>query len=150
MPVDLVVMSISILFNLVLLTVVTRLTRHYNALTKGIDKKTLTNALQGIQQSLALHEHSLDHLKQTSATLARDMLRTLRPPLLKRFNPFGDTGGDQSFVLGLLDGHKDGIVITSLHSRENTRFYIKSVKGGAGVEHPLSTEEQKTIAQKSK
>jgi hypothetical protein len=69
---------------------------------------------------------------------------------LKRFNPFGDTGGDQSFILAILDGNKDGVVITSLHSRENTRFYVKSVEGGVGIDHPLSDEEQKIISRLGK
>ena len=62
-----------------------------------------------------------------------------------RFNPFADTGGDQSFVFAILDGNDTGIVLTSLHSRSTTRWYAKNVKKGKGVDFDLSQEEEKTI-----
>lgn len=127
-----------------------RLSRHYNALTRGIEPKTLMNALVGIQKTLAGHEHSQESLKNELHKVSDDSILHLQHLTLKRFNPFGDTGGDQSFILAILDGNNDGVVITSLHSRENTRFYVKSVKGGVGIEHPLSTEEQKLITRKGK
>lgn len=62
-----------------------------------------------------------------------------------RFNPFPATGGDQSFALSLLDETDSGFVLSSLHSRDTTRFYAKTVKNGAGVGHELSKEEIKAI-----
>lgn len=64
---------------------------------------------------------------------------------LLRFNPFHDTGGDQSFILALLDSHDTGVVISSLHTRTGTRWYAKGVLSGRGQEHELSNEEQKAI-----
>ncbi len=139
-----------LLLDVILFLSLARITRHYNSLTKGIDKKTLTNVLQGIQQSLATHERSIEGTHKALNHLVESVRTHLHTPSLTRFNPFGDTGGDQSFILGLLDGNKDGIVITSLHSRENTRFYVKSVKAGVGIEHPLSSEEEKAINRKAK
>jgi hypothetical protein len=108
------------------------------------------NALEGIQKNLAGQEHAQESLKNELQKVASDSVIHLQHLVLKRFNPFGDTGGDQSFILAILDGNNDGVVITSLHSRENTRFYVKSVKGGVGIEHPLSPDEQKLITRKGK
>lgn len=47
---------------------------------------------------------------------------------LTKYNPFKETGGNNSFSLVLLDGNKNGIIITSLHTRERTRLYLKQVK----------------------
>ena len=47
-----------------------------------------------------------------------------------RYNPFKSTGGDQSFILSLLDDYNNGVVITSFHSRETTRIYAKKIKEG--------------------
>jgi hypothetical protein len=63
---------------------------------------------------------------------------------LVRFNPFGDTGGNQSFALALLDSEGDGVVILSLHSREGTRIYVKPVKKGK-AELKVSDEEERAI-----
>jgi hypothetical protein len=59
---------------------------------------------------------------------------------LVRFDAFADAGGAQSFSLALLDRAADGIVLTSLHSRQVTRLYIKSVRAGR-ADVPLSGEE---------
>ena len=140
--------SITLLALLISLINAFRLTRtikHYDNLTKGVEPKHLIRALEGIQKTLAEHERSSAITKKELINIEEKLKSHLQSLVLKRFNPFGDTGGDQSFILALLDGNKDGVVITSLHSRENTRFYVKSVKGGVGIDHPLSPDEQKII-----
>lgn len=67
-----------------------------------------------------------------------------------RFNPFSHTGGDQSFALCLLDENNDGIVISSLHSRENTRVYAKKLTNGSSPDQILSKEEKAVINQAMK
>ena len=63
---------------------------------------------------------------------------------LVRFNPFEDTGSDQSFVIALLDGKHDGFVLSSLHGRGTTRVFAKAVAAGLSV-HELSNEEAEAI-----
>ncbi|MGB9609254.1 MAG: DUF4446 family protein, partial [Minisyncoccia bacterium] len=63
---------------------------------------------------------------------------------LIRFNPFADTGGNQSFALALLNNFNNGVVISSLHGREGTRIYAKPVIAGKS-KYNLSTEEIKAI-----
>ncbi|MGI8827751.1 MAG: DUF4446 family protein [Chloroflexota bacterium] len=60
---------------------------------------------------------------------------------LVRFSPFHDTGGDQSFALALLDGQGDGVIVTALHSRTDSRLYAKPVERGASP-YSLSPEER--------
>lgn len=64
---------------------------------------------------------------------------------LTRFNPFNDLGGDQSFILTLLNENNSGAVITSLHNRDLTRIYAKPVKNGEGENSVLSKEEKLAI-----
>ena len=61
-----------------------------------------------------------------------------------RFNPFKDIGGDQSFVIALLDKDNSGLVISSLYGREGTRIYTKPIEKGNSSHH-LSDEEQEAI-----
>ena len=65
---------------------------------------------------------------------------------LVRFNPFEDTGGNQSFALALLDAHGDGFIVSSLHARTVTRVYGKAVAGGKS-EAALSGEEAEALRQ---
>lgn len=64
---------------------------------------------------------------------------------LVRFNPFEDTGGDQSFIVALLNGNNSGIVISSLHSRNGTRVYAKQIFAGKAQNHELSKEEREVV-----
>jgi hypothetical protein len=61
-----------------------------------------------------------------------------------RFNPFKELGGNQSFSIALLDGKDDGIVITSLYTREGNRVFAKPIKNG-NSEYPLLEEEKEAI-----
>ena len=61
-----------------------------------------------------------------------------------RFNPFDDTGGDQSFAVAMLDSADNGIAVSSLHSREGTRVYAKQIIKGESRNH-LTDEEKEAI-----
>lgn len=64
---------------------------------------------------------------------------------LLRYNPYDDTGGDQSFTICLLDNHKTGVVITSLHARSGTRVFAKPVILGKASKFQFSKEEEEVI-----
>ncbi|MEA1937116.1 MAG: DUF4446 family protein [Patescibacteria group bacterium] len=61
-----------------------------------------------------------------------------------RFNPFGDVGGNQSFVIALLDNSLSGVIIQGLYSREGVRVYSKQIKEGKS-EYALGKEEEEAI-----
>lgn len=61
-----------------------------------------------------------------------------------RYNPFEDTGSNQSFALAMLDRQNDGIVLSSLHSRQQTRIFLKPIVGGRS-ETALSAEETEAL-----
>lgn len=63
-----------------------------------------------------------------------------------RFNPFEHTGGDQSFAICLLDRDDNGVIISSLYTRDGVRVYAKEVEHAA-PQHPLSDEEKKVLAE---
>jgi hypothetical protein len=80
--------------------------------------------------------------------LARRLERASRSHLQRvgflRFNPFRDAGGDQSFAVAVTDQDGNGAVISSLHSRDVTRVYGKSLAGWESP-YPLTEEEQEAI-----
>ncbi len=61
-----------------------------------------------------------------------------------RFNPFGDVGGNQSFVIALLDNSLNGVIIQGLYSRDGVRVYSKEIKEGKS-EYALGKEEEEAI-----
>ena len=64
---------------------------------------------------------------------------------ITRFNPFDDMGGNQSFILTLLNQANSGVVLTSLHNRDITRLYAKPIKNGEGDNVTLSKDEKLAI-----
>ena len=63
---------------------------------------------------------------------------------LVRYNAFRETGSDLSFSLALLDRNLNGVVLTSLFGREESRCYGKPVKQGQSS-HYLSDEENQAL-----
>lgn len=120
---------------------------HYNKLTKGVEKKSLTHVLEELLKNQKETGIKIDQITKRCQQIEQDEIPHIQKIGLIRFNPFTDTGGNQSFVLALLDGKNDGVVISSLHSREATRWYSKKIKDGKGQEHELSEEEKKAVQQ---
>lgn len=64
---------------------------------------------------------------------------------LVRYDAFEEMGGQLSFSAALLDERGDGLVITSINGRTETRTYAKPIRG-LGSEHNLSQEERGAIS----
>lgn len=122
-----------------------RINKFSRQFTEGISKKNLHSLLEKILKDLDDKEEKLSGLTEEIEKLRGENIYDIKKIGLVRFNPFVDTGGDQSFCLALLDGEDNGIVVSSLHSRETTRVYAKTVKNGKGVDYQLSTEEIQAI-----
>jgi hypothetical protein len=91
-----------------------------------------------LRQEVNAAEHHLD-------TARADLADAIRHVSVVRYDAFADMGGRLSFSAALLDDAGDGIVLTSINGRTETRSYAKGVKGG-GSEHTLSPEEEQAIA----
>lgn len=107
--------------------------------TAGLDE-ILAGQATRIQQ-LAERVDALNALERELEASTR---RALQKVGVVRFNPFQDSGGDQSFAIALLDQGGTGVVVSSLHGRAETRIYAKQVANGRSKQS-LSDEEQQAI-----
>lgn len=64
---------------------------------------------------------------------------------LVRYNPFGRTGNEQSFVIALLNKQNSGLVINFIYTHQGIRVYTKKVNKNKGEEYNLSEEEEKAV-----
>ena len=83
--------------------------------------------------------HQLAHRLEKAAFFSLQHLGVVR------YNPFPGTGGDQSFAIALVDGHGNGVVLSSLHARELTRVYAKPLQKWESA-YSLTDEEKQAIA----
>lgn len=118
---------------------------HYQKLTKGITKKDLKSILEDLLKRFEKESVRVDELVKETQKIQSENGYNIQKMGLIRFNPFSETGGNQSFSLALLDGEDSGLVITSLHSREMTRIYAKPVKKQKADGFELSAEEKQAI-----
>lgn len=126
-----------------------RTTSHYNNLTKGTTEKSLKSILESVLKELKVAQNDISVLTKRCDTIEKAGFFHIQKIGLVRFNPFKDTGGDQSFILSLLDGKNTGVVISGLYSRSGTRWYAKKIVEGKGVEHELSEEEKNAVTRAS-
>lgn len=84
-------------------------------------------------------------LRQGLTQVRADVTDALRHIAVVRYDAFPDMGGRLSFSAALLDDAGDGLVLTSINGRSETRTYAKGVKAGVS-EHQLSPEEEQAIS----
>jgi hypothetical protein len=123
----------------------------FNKLTKGVEVGDLKKVLEAVLSSEEKHSLDIKDLSRRIANLEEDGKLHIQKVGVNRFNPFKEVGGDHSFSLAILDDEDTGVVITSLHTRDRTRVYMKDLKKGKSA-NELSDDEKKAIviAQKRK
>jgi hypothetical protein len=124
---------------------VAELRRRLDVLTRGDDGRSLQAVLESELGRLDAMSAEVNRLTGRADALTQSGRKAFQRIGLVRFNPFEDTGGNQSFALALLDAEDDGIIVSSLHARGGTRIYAKAIAGGR-PEAALSDEESSALA----
>jgi hypothetical protein len=138
--------GVALLSLLLLLLLALRLRR----LRKGL-QRALGEHGGDLVEVLGSHTTQLEDARRVMGELEvrvdtlRDHVRgTVSRVGLVRYDAFDDMGGALSFSTALLDEHGDGLVISAINGRTETRCYGKALIGGAS-DHHLSDEEQAAI-----
>jgi hypothetical protein len=123
-----------------------RATRAYREIVRDTDTggRSLHDLLAGNAAAVERTSERMADIEGMQAVLETRSQRSLQHIGMVRYNPFEDTGSDQSFAIALLDDRRDGVVISSLHGRANTRIFAKPVADGTSP-HNLSDEETEAI-----
>ncbi|KUK83580.1 MAG: hypothetical protein XD98_0308 [Microgenomates bacterium 39_6] len=123
--------------------------KRYRGLTKGVESGSLDKIIQKLIIDQEKNQKDFAAAKKELSQLQEKTQFHFQKKALVRYNPFNQTGGNQSFSLALLDGKNNGIVISSFHSREGTRLYAKTVVAGK-VDNSFSKEEKSAIKEAAK
>ncbi len=121
-----------------------RAMRSYRELVRDGETGSLHDRLVGSAEQAVRASERMGEIESVQGILEQRSVRSLQHIGLVRFNPFDDTGGDQSFAIALLNDARDGVVVSSLHGRANTRVFAKPVENGDSS-HNLSDEETQAI-----
>lgn len=118
--------------------------KRYRLFFAGPQANDLEEVITAEIQRLAKTEKTVEKIIEKLKAVDRMAHYGIQKVGVIRFNPFQNTGGDQSFAVALLDAHDNGIVISSLFGRESLRIYAKPVEKGDSS-YPLSDEEKEAI-----
>jgi hypothetical protein len=105
-----------------------------------------------LEDTLVMLEADIEKLKKAKESAEKE-LTTINAKLKKsirgletiRFNPFPDQGSNQSFAIGMLNEDGDGVVLSSLYSRDRMSIFAKPIKNKNSV-YELTTEEKEALA----
>ncbi len=119
--------------------------RRYYRLVRDVSGKDLKDIWTAHLSRVGEMRQSLEDLSRVIKDMQKANEQHLQKVSLIRFNPFADTGGNQSFAIALLDKAGCGVVISSLHGREGTRVYAKNVVSFGNSDLEFSKEESEAI-----
>lgn len=94
-------------------------------------------------------DKNVQELSRDLADFKQASRKNIQKVSVVRFNPFNESGGDQSFSLAVLDAENNGFIVTSLYGRDANRVYAKPVRRGSST-YQLSEEEKKAIGEAMK
>lgn len=108
-----------------------------------------------LEENIITLENNIEKLKSAKENIEKEIIeinkklrKSIRGLETIRFNPFPDQGSNQSFAVGILNEDGDGVIFSSLYSRERMSVFAKPIKNGKS-EYELTTEE-KNVLEKAK
>ncbi|MEK3790333.1 DUF4446 family protein [Paenibacillus sp. FSL R7-0204] len=122
-----------------------RIRSRYEAMMSGNGIEDLENLLVNLKNQGDMLEEAQQEQKALLEAAHTKMRGMKSKVAMKRYNAFGERGNDLSFSLAILDDNHSGIVLSSLHNRENSYIYAKPIEHGEST-YALSPEEKEVIA----
>lgn len=122
-----------------------RLLARYRALLQGPSGGDLEGLILRHADQIGALQQAEKRLTDRTEGLAKDARLHVQRVGVVRFNAFPDTGSDLSFSIALLDAFDNGVVMSSLYGRSESRIYAKPVQGGKST-YTLTDEEKQAIA----
>ena len=138
----LIAAAVSLLASIIILAWIlktdTRLKRFFLGKRAGDLEEAFTILAEDIEHLKAAKERLLADVSDAQAKLRKSIRRVETV----RFNPFSESGSNQSFAISFLDEEGDGVVLSSIYSRERMSVFAKPIKAHDS-EYELTEEERK-------
>ena len=136
---------VGVVIAVIALAKLSRLSRSYALLQAGEGRETIVDVMGRTIDEFHDLQDNVAGLDARLAATRRDLAMALRHVAVVRYDAFGDMGGRYSFSAALLDDSGDGLIITSIHARSETRTYIKGLASGTS-DIMLSPEEEQAVS----
>lgn len=124
-----------------------KLNRRYKQMMQGAEGLNLENLLMQHISEVKRTKEKVDKMEDECKRLGNISRNCIQYVAIVRFNAFEDTGSDLSYALAMLDAQKNGVVMSSIYGRNESRVYAKPVLAGESTYH--LTNEEKTALEKA-
>ena len=121
-----------------------RLEMKLKKLFAGTKADSLEEVIGSLHKALASQEKMSAEANEKIENLDSRVKRSVQSIKTLRFNPFQDSGSNQSFSIVMADEEGNGVVLPSLYERDRMSVYAKPIEDFSSV-HELTDEEQHII-----
>ena len=135
-----VIVIFLLLLTIILFNSLNKVEKKYRRMMRGANNK---NIEQMILENIDKIEESINKSNSALAdceNIRKEMKNNVDNVAILRYKAFEAIGGDLSFSVAILDGYNDGVVITSIYSRQESTTYAKPIEKGIS-RYDLSAEE---------
>ncbi|MFA6301183.1 MAG: DUF4446 family protein [Candidatus Paceibacterota bacterium] len=110
----------------------------------GKKANNLEDTIIALENDIVKLKTAKENTEKELTAINAKLRKSIRGLETIRFNPFPDQGSNQSFAIGMLNEENDGLVISSLYSRERMSIFAKPIKNGRS-QYELTTEEKEAL-----
>jgi len=110
----------------------------------GKKAKDLEDTIVALAENIKVLQQSKEKTEKEIIEINGKLRKSVRGLETIRFNPFPDQGSNQSFAMGILNEDGDGVVLSSLYSREKMSIFAKPIKNKKS-EYELTNEEKEVL-----
>ena len=119
-----------------------------NRIFSGKKAKDLEDVILDTKTQLKKLNVSKNEIEEYLETVEKRLRESVQGISTVRFNPFKDSGSNQSFATAFINQKGNGVVISSLYSRERVSIFAKPITNGAST-YELTDEEKKAVKEAS-
>lgn len=110
----------------------------------GKKTKDLEDTIATLGEDISKLKQAKENMEKEIVVMNSKLKKSIRGLQTIRFNPFPDQGSNQSFAISLMNEEGDGVVFSSLYSRERMSVFAKPIKNGKS-EYELTMEEKEAL-----
>lgn len=143
-------LAIACLIMLILLIIILcklkKLRRRVDDLTRGKDAESLEDTMLKFFEKIEALEDAEDTMHRDIRAIKDNLKNTYQKSALVKYDAFREMSGALSYSLALLDKNNNGVLVTSMYSREGCYTYAKDIENGE-CKLNLSEEEEEALKQ---
>lgn len=110
----------------------------------GKKAKDLEESIDTLEENISRLKSAKENMEKEITEINKKLKKSIRGLETIRFNPFPDQGSNQSFAVGMVNEDGDGVVFSSLYSRDRMSVFAKPIKNSKS-EYELTAEEKEVL-----